>query len=151
MPKAAIFCCHNFNLAALKTFYGNKNMVPLFLWNQRVDNPRILKGYFYSRTHLSIFTSIATMLLDQSNEKSWVFPALKSTSHILPQSTVPYRSDSSSTATCTFCQRSDAWCLINIKLFYVPVNNKPSTDQRYCKRIEYTMEWLAEQIKVTWS
>ena len=34
------------------------------------------------------------MLLDRSNETSWVFPALKSTSHFLSQSRVSHRSDS---------------------------------------------------------
>ena len=34
-----------------------------------------------------IFTSVAPVLLEQSNKTSFVFPALKSTSHYLPQST----------------------------------------------------------------
>ena len=38
------------------------------------------------------------MLLDLSNETSWIFPALKSTSHFLPQPSVLRRSDSSSEA-----------------------------------------------------
>ena len=36
------------------------------------------------------------MLLDRSNDTSWVFPTLKSTSHFLPQFTVSCRSNSSS-------------------------------------------------------
>ena len=49
-------------------------------------NPSILKYYFSSRRDLSIFTSIEPVLLDCWNKTSWVFPALKSTSHFLPQS-----------------------------------------------------------------
>ena len=59
-------------------------------------NPGILKDDFSPRTEPSIFTSIEPLLLDRSNKTSWVFPALKSTSHFLPQSTVSHRSDSSS-------------------------------------------------------
>ena len=54
-------------------------------------NPSTLKDDFSSRTNPYIFTSIVPVLLDQSNETS--FPALKTTSHFLPQSTVSRRSD----------------------------------------------------------
>ena len=37
-------------------------------------NPSIIKDDFSSRTGPSIFTSITPVLLDQSNETSWVFP-----------------------------------------------------------------------------
>ena len=58
-----------------------------------------VKSEFPSRTDPSIFTSIAPVLLDQSNKTSSVFPALKSTSHFLAQSIVSLRSDWSSEAT----------------------------------------------------
>ena len=48
-------------------------------------NLSILTDKFSSRTDPSISTSIEPVLLDWSNETSWVFPALKSTSHFLPQ------------------------------------------------------------------
>ena len=69
----------------------------------------ILKYDFSSTGDPSIFRSIAPALLEQSNETSCVFPAVKSTSHFLPQSTVPHRSDSSSEANSSCCHRSDAW------------------------------------------
>ena len=47
----------------------------------------------FPRTDPSIFTSIEPVLLDKSNETSWVFPVLQSTSHFLSQSTVSCRSD----------------------------------------------------------
>ena len=56
-------------------------------------NPSILKDDFSSRTDPFIFTSIPPVLLDRSNETSWVLSALKSTSHFLSQSTVSRRSD----------------------------------------------------------
>ena len=71
-------------------------------------NPSILKDNFSSRTDLSIFTAIAPVLLDQSNETSCIFPALKSTSHFQPQSTVSCRSDSSLEGNSSCCHRSDA-------------------------------------------
>ena len=60
------------------------------------DNLSISKDYFSPRTDPSIFTSIAPVLSDQSNETSWVFPVLKSKSHFLPQFIVSCRPDSSS-------------------------------------------------------
>ena len=36
-------------------------------------NPSIVKDDFFSRTGPSIFTSIAPVLLDRSNETSWAF------------------------------------------------------------------------------
>ena len=51
-------------------------------------NPRFVKGDFYPREDPTIFTSIAPVLLDWSNETSLAFPALKSTSHFLPQPSV---------------------------------------------------------------
>ena len=53
---------------------------------------------FYSRRNPSFFISIGPLLSDGSNETSWVFPALKSTSHYLPQSTISQRPDSSPAA-----------------------------------------------------
>ena len=47
------------------------------------------------------------MLSNRSN--SWVFPALKSTSHFLLQSILSRRSDSSSEANSSRCHRSDVW------------------------------------------
>ena len=63
---------------------------------------------FSSRTGRSIFTSIVPVFLDRSNETSWVFLALKSTSHFLLQSTVSRRSDSSSEANSSCCHISGA-------------------------------------------
>ena len=47
------------------------------------DYAMILKDDFCVITSPAILTSIAPVLLDWSNETSWVFPALKSKSHIL--------------------------------------------------------------------
>ena len=49
------------------------------------------------------------MLLDQSNERNWVFTALKPISRVLPQSTVSRRSDSSLDTNSSCCHRLDAW------------------------------------------
>ena len=72
------------------------------------SQPQHLKNDFSSWTDLSIFMSIIPVLSDQSNETSWVFPALKSISHFLPQSTMSLRSDSSSEASSSCCYWSDA-------------------------------------------
>ena len=59
----------------------------------------------FTQKQTSIFTLIVPVLLDQSNKTSWVFPALKSTCHFLPQSTVSPRSHSSSEANSSSCHR----------------------------------------------
>ena len=71
--------------------------------------PSILTDDFSSRIDSSIFTLITPVLLDQSNKTSWVFPALKSRSHFLSQSTVSCRWDSNSEANSSCRHRSDAW------------------------------------------
>ena len=54
-------------------------------WEEK-DSLSILKDIFVSGTDPSIFTSVAPVLLDWSNERSWISPSLKSLSHFLPQS-----------------------------------------------------------------
>ena len=73
------------------------------------ENSSILKDDFSSKTDWSIFTSIAPELLDQSNKTSWVYPALKSTSHFLSQPIGSCRPDLNSEATSSCRHRSDAW------------------------------------------
>ena len=81
---------------------------PQFSLEEKV-NPGISKDDFQTWRDPSIFTSIAPELFDRSNETSWVFLVLKSTSHFLPQSTVSRRSDSSSESNYSYCGRADAW------------------------------------------
>ena len=73
------------------------------------ENPRILKDEFFSRIHSCIFTPIASVLLEWSNETRWVCPAKKSLKYFLLQYKVPCRSDSSLAANSSCCHRSDAW------------------------------------------
>ena len=73
---------------------------------RRESLPQHLKRLFFFKNRPHIFPPV---LLDRSNETCWVFLALKSTSHFLSQSTVSCRSDSSSEANYSFCNRSDAW------------------------------------------
>ena len=94
---------------------GKRNFIeqikaPIFQSNlEEKVNPSILKDEFSSKTDPSIFISIVPVLLEQSKETSWVFPALKSTNYFLPQSTASRRSDSSSEANSSCCHRADAW------------------------------------------
>ena len=76
----------------LESSFTNRGNVKVPNQSRRDSQPQhILKYCFLSRTDPSIFTSIAPLSLDQSNElSSVVFPALKSTSHFLPQSTRSY-------------------------------------------------------------
>ena len=83
---------------------SNRGNVRAPIQFRRKVNPSILKDDFYP----FIFTSIASDLLDQSNETSSVIPAFKSTGPFLPQSTVSWKSDSSSEANSSCCQRSDS-------------------------------------------
>ena len=72
--------------------------VDVCLWN--------VNQYYKKKSFL---TSRAQVLLDQSNKASWVFPALESTNHFLPQSAMSCRSDSSSVPYSSCCHRSDTW------------------------------------------
>ena len=56
------------------------------------------------------------VLLDWSNNTSRVFQALKSTSHLLRQSTVSDKSDSSSKTNYSCCHRSDAWSHFELRV-----------------------------------
>ena len=71
--------------------------------------------FLLKQTH-PLLTSIAPVFLDPPNKTRWVFPALKSTSHFLPQSTVSHRSDSSSEANSTCCHRCLVTCLITFRV-----------------------------------
>ena len=88
--------------------FSNRDNVRAPIQFRRESQPQHLKRCFSPRTNPSIFTSIAPVFLDRSNETNRVFPALKSTSYFLPQSTVSPRSDSSSEANSSCCHRSDA-------------------------------------------
>ena len=95
--------------------FSNRDYIIAPIQFGREVNPSILKNDISSRTDPSIFTSLAPVLLDQSNETSWVFPALKSTSHFLPQSKVSCRSDSSSEINSSCCHRSDPWLHLRVE------------------------------------
>ena len=74
---------------------------------RKKDSPGVSKDDFSSRMVPSIFKSLAPVLLAQSNKILSDFPALKSTSYILPQSTVSCRSNSSSQSYSSCCHKSD--------------------------------------------
>ena len=93
------------------TFSNRENVRAPSRFKTKV-NPSNLKDKFSSKTDPFTFTSIAPVLLDvirPVKQTSQLFPALKSTNHFLPQSTVSPRSDSISEANCSCCNRSDAW------------------------------------------
>ena len=54
----------------------------------RERQPQHLKRWISSKENPSISISIAPLLLDQSKETSSIFPAMKLTSHFMPQYTV---------------------------------------------------------------
>ena len=56
------------------------DLTKIFLYNK----PSILKDNFLSRIDPSTFTSITKNVLQESTEKSGVFPGLKLKSHFLP-------------------------------------------------------------------
>ena len=82
----------------LRGSFSNRHNVRVPIQFRRENTPTILKDYFYSRIEPSIFTSVAPDLLNGLKETSLVFPALKSTNHLLPQSSMSHSSDSSSEA-----------------------------------------------------
>ena len=89
--------------------FSNGNNVRASIQFRRQSHGEHLKRWFFLKNRSTYFTSITPLLLDQSNETSWVFPASKSTNHFLPQSTVFYRSDSGLEVNDSCCHKSDAW------------------------------------------
>ena len=57
--------------------FGNRDNVTAPIQFRKRDSPSILKEDFSSRTDPSIFTSMAPELLNRSNGRGSVFPALK--------------------------------------------------------------------------
>ena len=89
--------------------FSNIDYVRALIQFRRKRKLHYLKNDFSSRTDPSIFTSIAKVLLDRSNETSWVFPAYRSKRHFPLQSTFSRRSHSSSNSNSSYCHRSDDW------------------------------------------
>ena len=89
--------------------FSNRDNVIASIQFRKESQLQHLENDFSSRTDPSILALIALVLLDRSSKTSWTFPALKSTSHFLPQFTVSRRSDSSSEANSGCCHRPDAW------------------------------------------
>ena len=69
---------------------------------------------FAPRADSSVFTSLVAESSDQSNEARWLLPALKSTSHFLPQSVISIRPDSSLEAKSVCCHKSETWSLLTV-------------------------------------
>ena len=93
----------------LRGTFSKRDNVRASIQFRTESQPQYLKRWFFPSRDPFILTSIAPMLLHWSNETSWVFPALKSISYFLPQSTVSFSSDSNSEASSSCCYRSDAW------------------------------------------
>ena len=89
--------------------FSNRNNLRAPIQFRRKSQPQHLKISFSSRTDRSLFTSIAPVLLNWSNETRCVFPVLKLTSHFTSQSTVSHRSYSSLEANSSCYDRSDLW------------------------------------------
>ena len=78
--------------------FSNKDNVRASMQFSKESQTQHLKRWFFLKNRPICFHINSTSVLDWSNETSWVFPALKSTSHFLVHSTVSCRSDSSSKA-----------------------------------------------------
>ena len=92
----------------LRDSFSNRENVKAPIQFRKESQPKHLKRLFLIKNRPIYFHINSTMLLDWSNETSRVFLALKSTSHFLPWSTVPHRSDLSSEVNSSYCHRSDA-------------------------------------------
>ena len=75
------FLGHTFSNREYLIFHPQSNL-------EAKVNSSILKDDFSLRTDPFIFTSIASVFLDQSHKTSYVLPALKTTSYFLPKFSV---------------------------------------------------------------
>ena len=87
---------------------SNRDNVRSPIQFRKESQPQHLKTDFSSRTDPSIFTSIAPVLLDQSNETSWVYQHWSQQAISCPIP-VSCRPDLSSEVNSSCCHRSDAW------------------------------------------
>ena len=81
-------CRTNWSSNFLGGSFSNRDNVRAPFQLTREKQPQHLTKVFSSRIDPFISTSIAPVLLDWTNEKSWVFPALESTNQFLSQSSV---------------------------------------------------------------
>ena len=82
---------------SLGGFFSNRDNVRAPIQFRRESQPSMLKDNFSSWTNPSIFTSIVLLVITPVKRYQLSFSELKSTTHILHQSTVSCRSDSNST------------------------------------------------------
>ena len=88
--------------------FSNRDNVKAPIQFRRESQPQHLKRLFFLKKKPIHFHINSTSALKTVKQSSFSFPALKSTRHFLPQSTVSCRSDSSSEANSNCCHRSDA-------------------------------------------
>ena len=93
------------------------------------SQPQHLKRLFFIKNRPIHFHINSTSVFSQSNETKWVYPALESTSHFLPQCTVSCRWDSSSEANSSCCHRSDAWLhLVRVESSMISIDSNITDD-----------------------
>ena len=104
-----VYLCNKTNYFLESTF-SNRDNVRAPIQFRREIQPKHLKRLLFLKTRpIHFHINITSVIIDWSNKTSWLFPALKSTSHFLPQSTVSCRSNSNSGANSSSCYRSNAW------------------------------------------
>ena len=86
---------------AIETMQGSQSNL------EEKDNFKTFKGNFF-RNRLIHFHINSTRVMRLVKENKLSFPAMKSTSHFLPESTVSHRSNSSSQSNFSCCHKSDA-------------------------------------------
>ena len=102
---------HRTNLGSnlLEGSFSNRNNVRAPVHFRREGQFQHLKRWFFLKNRPIHFCINRTSVIRLVKRNQLSFPALKSTSHFLFQLTVSCRSDSSSEANSSCCQRSNAW------------------------------------------
>ena len=72
------------------SFSNGDNVRAQIQFRREIQLQHLIRWFFLKNKPI-IFTSITPVLSDWSNKTSWVFSALKSTRHFVPQSTVSCR------------------------------------------------------------
>ena len=68
--------------------FNNRDNVRAPIKFRKESQSQNLTRWFFLKNSPTIFLSIAPVLLEWSKKTSWVFPALKSTSHLLPNNSL---------------------------------------------------------------
>ena len=116
---------------------------------RRKNQRQHLKRWFSLKNRPTHFHINSISVLRLVKLTSWVFSALKSTSHFLPQSTLSCWSDSSSETNPSCCHKSDAWSHLEVGSSIISIYSNITDNiirKKYTVGKVQDQEWKLEEL-----